>query len=256
MTHALMSRRRLALGGVTLAVAGLVGGAARAQAPAQAPAPSGTPDPATVRPGFLFVTGFSTNREVMGQYARTLPPIYQKYQGYYVASGGPGNGVTVLESDWTPRSVILAKFPTVEAVNEFWWSPEYRHSAALRAGAGAFTVVRLKGRPGDVARPRGKPAYLIGINEIRDPAKNAEYGKAALPLLQEHGGRVIAGGSRKDIELLEGEFGNKTVTVVEFADLAALRAFYNDPRYQAIIPVRQAAGDSTVIEVDGVAQSG
>ncbi|MDX2224966.1 MAG: DUF1330 domain-containing protein [Rhodospirillaceae bacterium] len=249
MTHASMSRRRLALNGLALAAVGWSGGAARAHAPAAAP------DPATVRPGFLFVTGFSINREAMGRYARTLPAIYQKYQGYYLATGGPTGGVTVLESDWKPRSVILAKFPTIEAVNEFWWSPEYRESVAIRAGAGEFTVVRLKGRPGDAAKPKGKPAYLIGINEIRDRAKNAEYGKAALPILNEHGGRLIAGGGRKDIELLEGDFGNKNVTVVEFADLAALRAFYNDPRYQALIPIRQASGDSTVIEIDGVAQN-
>ena len=208
------------------------------------------------RPGFLFVTGFATNTEVIAKYARTLPAIYEKFSGYYLASGSPGHGVNVLEGDWEPRAIILAKFPTVESVNAFWWSPEYRASATIREGAGQFDVVRLKGRPGDLARPTGKPAYIVGMIQIRDAAKNAEYGKQALPLVLGAGGKVLAGGSRKDIELLEGEFGNKSITIVQFPDLAALRGFYHSREYQAIIPIRQASGESVVIELDGVAFGG
>lgn len=204
------------------------------------------------RAGYLLVMGVVTNREALIPYARSLPAIYQQYNGTYLASGGPGNGVRVLESDWAPRSIILAKFPTLAGPNAFWWSPEYRKVVPLRKDAGTFDVIKLKGVPGDAIAPEGKPAYLIGIVDIRVPEKIKEYGQKALPLVQAAGGKVIAGGARKDLELLEGEFGNKTVTVVQFSSLEVLRKFYNSSEYQAIIPIRQAGGPYTVIELDGL----
>ena len=55
--------------------------------------------------------------------------------------------------------------------------------------------------------------------------------------------------------MFEGEFGNKSVNVIEFPSLDALHKFYNDPAYQKVIPIRQSAGDYTILEVDGVAQA-
>jgi uncharacterized protein (DUF1330 family) len=43
--------------------------------------------------------GTATNAEVLGRYARTLPPIYQKFGGVYLAAGGIGRGITVLEGE-------------------------------------------------------------------------------------------------------------------------------------------------------------
>lgn len=205
------------------------------------------------RPGYMLVMGLVTNREAIIPYARSLPPVYAKYNGGYLASGGPGNGVNVLEGNWQPRSIILAKFPTPDGPNIFWWSPEYRAAVPLRKDAGTFDVIKLKSFPGDVGPVEGKPAYLIGMVEVSNPDKIKEYGQKALPLVLAAGGRVIAGGPRKDIELLEGNFGNKTVTIVQFPSLEALRTFYNSPAYQAIIPIRLAGGDYTVLEVDGLA---
>lgn len=237
----------------TFGLAALSSAAASSAAIAQqAPAPAAAP-PAEDRAGYLFVMGTSLKPDVMGQYAKMLPPIYDKFKGYYVASGGVGQAVKVLEGTYNSKSVILARFPTIDAVNEFWWSPEYRAAAKLRidAEAGKFTVVRLKGRPGEGPRMVGKPAYLIGVENVKDPAKLREYGAKAGPLVAAHGGKIVAGGQRKDIESLEGNFGNYQVTVVRFDDLAKLRAFYADPAYQEAIKLRQAAADSLVLEIDG-----
>jgi uncharacterized protein (DUF1330 family) len=208
--------------------------------------------PADNRAGYMIVMGTGTNQEAMAKYGKMLPAIYQKFGGYYLGVGGVGRGVTVLEGKYDPRSFLLARFPALDGPNSFWWSPEYRAAVEVRKGAGTFNVIKLKGRGPDEGKPTTKVAYLVGIAEVRDPAKIAEYGKLALPLVQAAGGKVIAGGARKDIELLEGEFGNKQVTVVQFADIAALRKFYNDPAYQKIIPIRTSGADYLVLELEGL----
>ncbi len=206
-------------------------------------------------PGYTFVMGSTTDREVLGKYARTLPAIYEKYQGYYLASGGVGRGVRVLEGEFKDQSVILAKFPAMDGPNSFWWSPEYRESVEIRKGAGTFNVLKLKGTPGDLDKPTGKPAYLISIFSVKDRTKLKPYGDVAGPLLKVAGGKFISTGGRKDIELLEGEFGNKNVSIIQFPSLEALRKFYDDPAYQKVIPIRQSAGEYTILEIDGVQSS-
>ena len=216
--------------------------------PAQAQ-PVATTEPP--RPGYLLVMGTSTDAAAMGRYARTLPPIYDQYGGYYLAAGGLGRGLKVLEGDFKAQSVILAKFPKGDGPNEFWWSPEYRSSVEIRRGAGAFDVIKLRGLPGDTDRPAGQPAYLISIAAIRDRSKLQPYAAVAMPLVRAAGARFISTGGRKDIELLEGDFGNLSVTVLQFPSMAALEKFYSDPAYQKVIPVRQSAGEYVVLAIDG-----
>jgi uncharacterized protein (DUF1330 family) len=211
-------------------------------------------DPNAPRPGYLLVMGTPTDPAAMGRYARTLPPIYAKLGGYYLALGGIGRGITVLEGSFKSQSVVLAKFPRLEGPNEFWWSPEYRSSVEIRRGAGSFNVVKLKGMPGDLDKPAGKPAYLLSIGDIKDREKLKPYADAARPLVRAAGATFVAVGSRKDIELLEGEFGNLDVTLLRFPSMQALETFYRDPAYQRAIPLRHSAGDYTLLAIDGVAQ--
>jgi uncharacterized protein (DUF1330 family) len=219
---------------------------ARAQAPAlAAPPPAEAP-----RPGYLLVMGTVTDRAALARYAATLGPIYAQYGGRPIANGGVGGKVRVLEGRFPHQSVVLSKFATLEGPNAFWWSPEYRRSVELRRGAGSFTVVKLKGAPGDTAMPEGKPAYLVSIAEIRDRDRLRPYAEVAMPLVRAAGAKFLSSGGRKDIELLEGEFGNLTVNVLQFPSIEALRRFYEDPAYQKVIPIRQAAGDYLLLEID------
>lgn len=202
------------------------------------------------RPGYLLVMGTVTDREALSRYAKTLPAIYAQYGGRPIANGRVGIKVRVLEGSFAHESVILSKFASIDGPNAMWWSPEYRRSVELRAGAGRFTVLKLRGLPGDAGLPEGKPAYLVSIGDIRDPNKLKPYGAAAMPLVTAAGGRFISTGNRSNIELLEGEFGNQSVNVFEFPSIDALRGFYFNPAYQKLIPIRQSAGDYVLLEVD------
>ncbi|MFM8516663.1 MAG: DUF1330 domain-containing protein [Nevskiaceae bacterium] len=206
-----------------------------------------------MRPAYLLVMGTSTDAAAMGRYARTLPPIYAKLDGYYLALGAVGRGITVLEGSFKAQSLVLAKFPRLEGPNEFWWSPEYRRSVEIRRGAGSFTVVKLKGVPGDLNKPSGKPAYLLSIGDIKDRDKLKPYADISRPLVRAAGASFVSVGGRKDIELLEGEFGNLDVTLLRFPSMQALETFYRDPAYQRAIPLRQSAGEYTLLAIEGIA---
>ena len=77
--------------------------------------------PTNPNPGYLLVVGKTTDRAKIGAYAASLPPIYASLDGYYLAIGASGRGVTWLEGPWTDRSVIFAKFPTRAGGDAFWW---------------------------------------------------------------------------------------------------------------------------------------
>jgi uncharacterized protein (DUF1330 family) len=56
-----------------------------------------------------------------------------------------GGAVQVLEGDWTPRRVVLLKFPTAEAARAFYDSAEYRAAKAARQGAANMRMVLIDG---------------------------------------------------------------------------------------------------------------
>lgn len=94
-------------------------------------------------------------------------------------------------------------------------------------------------------------AYLVGFFQITDSQKyHAEYVKPALALIAKHGGKplIIADQcTTKEGRLPEGRF-----VVIEFPSMQAAEAFYGDPDYQPIKPVRQALTQSTLAFVQGV----
>ncbi len=102
----------------------------------------------------------------------------------------------------------------------------------MRKEAGTHTALKLKGTPGDLGKPSGTPAYLIAIYTLTDREKLTRYAEVARPLLTAAGGTFIVTSTRKDIELLEGNFGNVSISIIQFPSLAALRTFYEDPAYQ------------------------
>ena len=92
-------------------------------------------------------------------------------------------------------------------------------------------------------------AYYIGQHEIEDEAAFADYLEQTIPFIEKHGGRYLTQGGTH--EMLEGKRPSRVV-VVEFPSKQAIKAWYNDPGYQPLIPDRHAAAKSTMTLIDGV----
>ena len=93
------------------------------------------------------------------------------------------------------------------------------------------------------------PAYVIVEIEVVDPVGYEEYKKRASDTVHQHGGKYIVRGGAT--EPLEGAAPNRVV-VLEFASLAAARAFYTSQDYSEALEIRKAASRSRVFLVEGM----
>jgi len=100
-------------------------------------------------------------------------------------------------------------------------------------------------------------AYFVLELEITDRETSSFkfYREAATAIVAQYGGRFLARGG--PTELIEGGPEMKpTNVIVEFADKAAFRRFYDSPEYQKILPGRLANCNGRAFVVEGVTQPG
>ena len=93
-------------------------------------------------------------------------------------------------------------------------------------------------------------AYIIANIEVTDPVAYEEYRRRVPPIIAAFGGSYLARGGAA--ERLEGTTNAHRVVVLEFPDMARLKAFYASAEYQPLIAVRQRASRSSLIAVEGL----
>lgn len=77
-----------------------------------------------------------------------------------------------------------------------------------------------------------------------------EYLERIDATLEPYGGRFLVHGGK--FEQLEGNWSGDLI-IIEFADRATARAWYNSPSYQAILPLRMSNSEGEIIFIDTVA---
>lgn len=91
-------------------------------------------------------------------------------------------------------------------------------------------------------------AYVLVTEDIHDEEGMKAYVAKAAPTMA--GARVLAFDSAPQV--LEGEPLGGRIVLLEFESADAARAWYESPEYQAAIPLRQAAADSSGVLVTGL----
>lgn len=122
-------------------------------------------------------------------------------------------------------------------------------SLKLRVLMAALVVaggVEASGPPA-AAGPKG---YIVAEITVTNPAAYEGYRQVVSPIVARHGGVYLVRGGRA--EMLEGSPAGRVV-VIEFPSVAAARAFYVSPEYQAIVGTRKANSVSRVVLVEGAA---
>ena len=76
----------------------------------------------------------------------------------------------------------------------------------------------------------------------------SEYMNVLQQLFEKYGARQIA---VENHECLEGKPLGPLTVIDEFPDIETARAFWNDPEYQRVIPIRQSGSECQVVLVDG-----
>lgn len=93
------------------------------------------------------------------------------------------------------------------------------------------------------------PAYVHAQIEVTDPALYDEYRRQVAATVSAYGGRFLVRGGAA--EILEGEGPLKRQVILEFADMAALKAWYHSPEYKPLIALRQRASRGMLVAVEG-----
>ncbi|MEP0189911.1 MAG: DUF1330 domain-containing protein [Erythrobacter sp.] len=99
------------------------------------------------------------------------------------------------------------------------------------------------------------PVYLIATIDVEDGAKYDVYRSNNPSLVQAAGGKYIIKG--ESVTSLEGTDFRDRFVMIEFANEAALRRFYDSPEYAKLKPIRQSAAKSSLgmIKPGAVAQT-
>jgi len=79
------------------------------------------------------------------------------------------------------------------------------------------------------------------------PPGTSPIGRRSPP---QYGGRYLTRGGAA--ELIEGGPEPKRVVILEFADVAAVKRWYDSPEYQKILPIRLANSTGRAFIVEGV----
>jgi uncharacterized protein (DUF1330 family) len=91
-------------------------------------------------------------------------------------------------------------------------------------------------------------AYIVITEDVKDPAKFAEYGKLA--------GKAMAGATLLAFDpapqTLEGEWHGPQTVLLEFESAEAARAWYESAEYQEAAKIRQSAADCNGVIVAGL----
>ena len=87
---------------------------------------------------YLIVFARVDDTEPFLKYVEAVQPLIAHWGGRLVGRGVPP---VVLEGDWPWHTVGVLEFPSMEAAEAFWHSPEYVEVKKLRAGNSEFQVV-------------------------------------------------------------------------------------------------------------------
>jgi len=98
-----------------------------------------------------------------------------------------------------------------------------------------------------------KKGYVIVLLDVADRGLYVEYAKRATAIEARYGGRPLVVGDAR--ELVEGSWPAERTVILEFPSIDQVRAWYSDPDYQAIIPMRHDAAISHILFIEGFADT-
>jgi uncharacterized protein (DUF1330 family) len=94
------------------------------------------------------------------------------------------------------------------------------------------------------------PAYVIVETNVTDPECYEQYKAAAQAAIAAGGGRYLVRGG--EIAVLEGDWQPSRLVVLEFADLAAVKRWYDSDAYQQAKRLREGAAHLRMVAVQGI----
>jgi uncharacterized protein (DUF1330 family) len=95
--------------------------------------------------GYLIVNIEVTDPRGYEEYRQKVPPVLAKFGGRYIVRGGD---VRVVEGDFPLKRLVIVEFPSLEALQTFYDSPEYQPLLKLRLASTRSDAVMVPGYSG------------------------------------------------------------------------------------------------------------
>jgi uncharacterized protein (DUF1330 family) len=92
------------------------------------------------------------------------------------------------------------------------------------------------------------PAYFVIDLDVHDAAGFDEYARSVSGLLEKFGGRYLV--RRRAVDVLEGEWHPRRLTVIEFPTKARARQFYESSEFQQIVGLRLRSARTNLVLVE------
>ncbi len=96
----------------------------------------------STRKAYIVVQSDVTNPEQYANYTKVSPDIIAKHGGRFLARGGKS---ATLEGTTAPARIVVIEFPSYDAAQAMYRSPEYTAARKLRAGAATMQFVVVEG---------------------------------------------------------------------------------------------------------------
>jgi uncharacterized protein (DUF1330 family) len=93
-------------------------------------------------------------------------------------------------------------------------------------------------------------AYIFANVEVTDPAGYEIYKKQVAATIASYGGRYLTHAGAT--EVLEGDWVPKRVVILEFPNMAQLKAWYDSPDYRPLLQIRRRTAKSSLVAIEGL----
>jgi uncharacterized protein (DUF1330 family) len=192
-------------------------------------------------PAYLVVDISVHEREPFDAYVREAPPI-EAQGGEWLVRGVPGD---VLEGEWRPERVSIARFPSARHVKDYLGSERYQAARRLREGA---TTTRMAVVDGGEPPPN-TGGYIIADVEVTDPDEYRAYLPLVGPSQVAYAGVTFVRG--ENLEVLEGDWPLHRLIVIAFPTPECAHAWWDSAEYREAKAIRQRAARTDMVVVAG-----
>ena len=94
-------------------------------------------------------------------------------------------------------------------------------------------------------------AYLIvDQREVTDPATMKDYSAGVGATVAKYNGKPLVRGGA--FEVVEGDYQPRRMIIMEFPDMATLKAWYDSDDYAALKEMRKSSSSANIVAVEGV----
>ena len=91
---------------------------------------------------FVIAAETVKDESMFAEYRKAVPATIEAFGGKFIARGG---GLTLLEGEWKHPRVVIIEFPSREAAEAWYASPEYRKIIGLRLDSTAGNLIIIEG---------------------------------------------------------------------------------------------------------------